>query len=390
MATTTMRDFARVAATVTLVLAAAGCSTLSSLNPFALAEPKVKPADLGDIRPTLTVRQAWAVPVGISQSGGFVPVLTAGHVIAAGSDGTVVRIDANSGQPVWRINVGQALTAGVGSDGATTAVGTAKGEVLAIDAEGRLKWKAQASSEILAAPSVGQGLVVVRSADNRIFAFDADTGKRRWVYQRTAPALTLRLSGGMLLTGSAVYAGFPGGRMVALALNNGSIRWESTVANPKGATELERIADVVGAPVQSGRDVCAVTFQGRVACFDSITGTAGWSRDTSSVSGMGMDTRFVYVTDDKSIVAAFARSGGASTWRQDKLLYRDVGAPAAGANAVVVGDGKGFVHWLDRVSGQFAARASTDGSRIWSAPLAIGNSVVVQTGAGNLYSFVSE
>ena len=40
------------------------------------------------------------------------------------------------------------------------------------------------------------------------------------------------------------------------------------MALPRGATELERVADVMGNPVVDERQVCAVAYQGRVACFD--------------------------------------------------------------------------------------------------------------------------
>ena len=41
-------------------------------------------------------------------------------------------------------------------------------------------------------PAVSGGMVVVRSADSRLFGLDASDGKRRWTYQRATPALTLR------------------------------------------------------------------------------------------------------------------------------------------------------------------------------------------------------
>jgi len=61
--------------------------------------------------------------------------------------------------------------------------------------------------------------------------------------------------------------------------------WESTVALPRGATELERVADVMGNPVLDERQVCAVAYQGRVACFDRRNGSPLWARDTPATAG---------------------------------------------------------------------------------------------------------
>ena len=142
--------------------------------------------------------------------------------------------------------------------------------MVALDAKtGEVRWRARASSEVLAPPALGGGLVLVRSIDNRVFAFGADDGKRRWVYQRAPTSLVVRAPAGITIEGDIAYAGFPGGKLAAIALANGALRWEATVALPKGATELERVADVIGEPAVQGREVCAAAYQGRVACFDA-------------------------------------------------------------------------------------------------------------------------
>ncbi len=128
------------------------------------------------------------------------------------------------------------LTAGVGSDGATVAVAGEKGTILAFDGDGKLRWKAQTTSEILSAPAVGAGLVVVRSVDNRIVAFDAMSGAKRWTVVRTVPTLTLRSAPGITISGQTVFVALPGGHLLALLANSGAARWELAVGEPRGAT----------------------------------------------------------------------------------------------------------------------------------------------------------
>jgi outer membrane protein assembly factor BamB len=265
-------------------------------------------------------------------------------------------------------------------------VGTPKGEVLAFDSGGKALWSAQVSSEVLAPPLVVDSQVLVRSADNRIYALDVLDGKRRWVYQRTTPPLSLRMPFGLTVADGKVLAGFPGGKLVAVSLANGAAVWEATVALPRGATELERVADVSGTPVVSGRAVCAVAYQGRVACFEVASGNALWSREMSSDVGLGADDRNVYVTDDKGAVHALDLANGASLWKQDKLLMRGVTRPLAVGRHVLVGDGMGVVHVLRRDDGNFAARFTTDGSAIAAPPQAHDTGTVVQTRDGGLFA----
>lgn len=372
------------------LLAATGCSTISNtvdaLNPFSRSAPKVKPAELAPIQATAEIRSLWQASVGAAGDSVFSPAVVGASVYAAAKDGSVTRFD--DGRQVWRISAGQPLTGGVGSDGTLVVVGTAKGEVLAFKAaDGSPAWQARASSEILAAPAVSAGLVLARSGDARIYGFDAADGKRRWVYQRSTPALALRAPVGVTLTARAAYAGFPGGKLVAIAFNNGAALWEATVALPRGATELERVADVASEPVAEGGAVCAAAYQGRVACFDADNGRQLWARDISSIAGLDIGGRALYVTDEKGAVQAFDRTSGASLWKQDKLFMRGVTRPLAIGRRVLAADFQGVVHLLSAEDGAFVARFTTDGSAIAAAPRRLGeDSFLVQTKNGALHA----
>jgi outer membrane protein assembly factor BamB len=183
-----------------------------------------------------------------------------------------------------------------------------------------------------------------------------------------------------------VFSGFPGGKLVALVLNSGAIAWEGTVSTPRGSTELERMTDIVGAPLVEGRVVCAVAYQGRVACFDAVNGTQLWIREMSSIMPLAADARYIYATDDKGNVHALDKTSGASIWKQERLLGRlPTGATVIG-NHVVVGDYQGYVHVLNRSDGSIAARVATDGSPILLPPVSARDSVLVQTRNGGLYN----
>jgi outer membrane protein assembly factor BamB len=380
------------AASISVALAVlGGCSTLQSLNPFASKPvPRNPPAALVDVKPSMNVRSAWTFNVGKAGNALFNPALAGDSVFVAAADGTIARLDAGSGNPLWRINAGVPLTAGVGADAGTVAVGAAGGVLLVYSADGKQRWKAQASSEILGAPAVSQGLVIVRSIDNRIAAFDADSGDRRWQLQRTAPALALRSAPGIAVDAQSAYVGMPGGRMVALALTNGGPRWEVAVGDPRGATELERIADVSGLPVLVGREVCAVAYQGRIGCVDAGSGATRWAKEFSSEVGLGADDRNVYGADERGNVNAFTYDAGVSVWRNNTLANRRLSAPVAVGRALAVGDYQGYMHFLSREDGAILARTASDGSQVIGTPVVTGNTVIFQTQAGTVAALTAE
>ena len=375
------------------LLAAAGlsaCSSLPSVNPldwFGRASTGTKAAELPALTSPQVVKLLWSSRVGAAAGFFFSPVMVGESVYAAARDGTVARLDAASGQPKWRVSVGKRISSGVGSDGALVVVAADDGEVFALDALGGVvKWRSRVSSEVLAQPNVGDGLVLVRSADSRIFAFGIEDGKRRWVYQRPAAALIVRSPVGVTIHQGAAYAGFSGGKLVAIALGNGTARWEATVALPKGATELERVTDIVGDPSAQGREVCAAAYQGRVACYDQQSGNQLWAREMSTLTGVSFDPRYAFVSDDKGAVHALDRNNGRSIWKQDRLAFRQLSLPLPLGTEIAMGDLQGYVHLLARESGAFLARIATDGSPVRAAPVRLNNGFLVQTQSGGLYA----
>lgn len=375
---------------VSLLAMTAGCGTIGSLNPFKEKE-KNPPAKLVDIKSPIPARIVWKHSVGKAGLYVFSPALADNSVFVADNGGNVERLDAATGKSQWRIKAGTDLTAGVGSNGKVVAVGGTKGQVLAFDAaNGNQLWKVQASSEVLSAPAVSDELVIVRSMDNKITAYDIKTGERKWFIQRTTPPLTLRNAPGLVVAAPNVYIAQPAGRLLALALSNGVPRFEVPVAEPRGTTELERVSDIGGNPVVLGSDICAVTYQGKVGCFDLQTGVPRWTKETSSDVGVAVDQRFVFVADDKGAVAAYSREGGQSAWKNDSLANRVLSTPLSYGRVVAVGDYQGYVHLLSREDGAMLGRVAIDSSAIQSAPVVSGSNMIFQTQAGTVAAVAVE
>ncbi|HQR52222.1 MAG TPA: outer membrane protein assembly factor BamB [Burkholderiales bacterium] len=389
MTATRLRRATALVAALSVLGLASGCQsmgeTFAGYYDAIFSSSKDKPAKLVNFTPTASVNVLWKDSVGDARPYVFSPALDDGAIYATAAKGAVNAFGEN-GRELWTNYTNRAVSGGVGARDDYVLVGTRKGQVIALDGRGRERWIAQVSSEVLASPQYADGVVVVRSGDGRIYGLNAADGTRKWVYQRGTPALTVRSFGGVVVNRGAVFAGYPGGKLVALNLQNGALGWEGTVAQPRGATELERVADVTSLPVLDGTLLCAVAYQGRIACFDASRGTPVWARDVSSFSGLAIAGAAVYVTDDRGAVIALDKNSGSSLWKQDKLTDRRVSGPLVFRNYVVVGDLEGVVHVINRDDGSFAARITTDGSAIVATPIALENAVLVQTRKGGLFA----
>jgi outer membrane protein assembly factor BamB len=377
---------------IACALMLAGCETLSTWIPsipvpslawLGIGRGVVKMGPLPAFDAKASARVDWQVALGGKGLEGFSPAVRGGAVYAAGSEG-IVSIDAATGRQNWRASTERRLSAGVGAGTNSVVAGTDKADVYAVDASGKALWSAKISSELAGPPTVADGIVAVYSMDGKVFGLSETDGSRRWVYQRATPPLTVRRFAGGVASRGGLFSGTAGGKLVALDILTGAVGWESNVATPKGATELERIADVTSLPVVEERQVCASAYQGRVACFDILRGTLTWSRDFSSLSGITIDNRYLYITVEDGSIHALDKTTGASVWKQDKLTQRYPGGPALVGDYLGVVDAEGYLHLLDRNDGSLVGRVATDGSAPMAQPVASDTAIVWQSAAGNL------
>lgn len=375
---------------IALVTSLSGCAGITrNLNPvnwFGSSSTAEKPAKLVDFKPSVAVKTDWQASVGASQNIAFAPAIVLDAIYSASAKGQLVKLNPATGKTEWQTAAGTALSAGVGASIDSEYVGTPKGEVIAFDDNGKKRWTTQLSSEVLGVPKAAEGIVVVRTEDGRIYGLNADDGKQKWMYQRVLPALILRSQASLLITKGAIFAGYPGGKLVALSLDTGNVGWEVNVAQPRGASEIERVSDVTSMPVIDDQRVCAVAYQGRVACFEIRTGNLIWAKDISSTAGLTMDNNNLYISDDKGAVVALDKVTGASVWQQDQLRARRLTAPRRVGDYLAVGDLEGYVHVLSLDDGHFVGRAATDGSAIISQPQERNDNLIVQTAKGGVYT----
>jgi outer membrane protein assembly factor BamB len=351
-----------------------------------------KPAALVPFSATLKVQKVWTAKVGDKKSVvlrlGLGLGADGGRVYAAGRKGEVAAFDLSSGHQIWHVRARTQLSGGTGVGDGLVIVGSSKGEVIALNEKnGATVWKVNVDGEILAPPAISQRVVVLRTVDGKLHGLAPSDGHELWVQDQQVPRLSLRGTATPVFTGDLVLCGFDNGKVVALNAGDGSVQWETTVSPAHGRTELERLVDIDSAVGVSGPDVYAVGFQGRIAMLKLDSGQIWWAHDASSYHGVSLDDDSLYIASADGNVVAMRKGTGAEIWRQKVLQYRRLSSPAVSDTSVIVGDYRGYVHWLDKATGGLQARAATSKVQITQAPIVSGNMVIVINDAGAITAF---
>jgi outer membrane assembly lipoprotein YfgL len=368
---------ALTATLLSALLLVAGCS----------GSTKPKPTPLEDIKPQIAGRQVWSQSVG--KLGDVLrPVASAASVTVASTDGRVVEFSADTGRELWRGDVGDRLSAGVGSDGRFSAVVTVNNELVVLDA-GKVVWRTLLASRVVTPPLVAGERVFVLAIDRSIQAFDALDGRKLWSQQRPGDPLTLLQPGVLIAWKDTLVAG-QGPRLAGFDPLRGTLRWETAVASPRGTNEVERLADLVGPPTRVGNVICTRAFQAAVGCVDAERGALNWNKPVGGSEGVTADEQFVFAADASDRIQAWKLAGGEAVWNSERLLYRGLSTPLVVGRTVVFGDETGLLHFLDRTDGRTLLRLPTDGRPIVAGPVRVGVTLIAVTKGGGVFAFRPE
>ncbi len=383
-----------------------GCSTVSD---WFADEEELEIRRLKPIDAKFTPSVKWDRDIGDGVDHYFSrlrPVYAYENLYAADRHGSVVAMNPENGDVLWERNFAvfegdgwwdsiarlwrsgaSARIGGISVADRLLFVGTENGVVMALDYEtGETKWEASIPGEVLAAPSADEGILVVNTGAGTLFGFDTRTGEQLWRHEGDTPPLTLRGISGPVAANGGALIGTPTGKLQVNLLESGILAWETVIATPTGATELERIVDLDTTPVLFGGTIYTVSYNGTLAAVELRSGRIIWKREYGSYRNLSIEGNSIFVVDNNSNIYALDRRNGVELWSQGGLKSRSVTAATPVGEHIVVGDNWGFVHWIEQETGQIVARVDVGGDdeddAIYDAPLDVDGVVVTMTRNG--------
>jgi len=348
------------------------------------------PTELVEFEAVIEVDERWDVSVGKGHEGlvlGLKPTTDGEQIYAASFDGNVIAFDINRGRKVWKNNYDLSFTSGPTFKDGILVLGTNDGELIALDAlTGEILWATTVSSEILAPVAIKDDKIFVRTVDGSLTALSKEDGVQQWLVNHKVPRLSLRGTSTPVNFSNAVLCGFDDGKVSAYDVSNGTLLWETMLTPAGGRTEIEKIMDIDAPMVIYGNELYVGSYQGALGAMALESGEIIWVTKASVYAGIAADDNAVFVSEADGTVMALSRFTGREIWKKENLLYRNPTAPVIMDDSIVIGDLEGYLHWIDKTSGEIQERINIGRSKISNAPLVLNNSIYVLTDSGDLVS----
>ncbi len=361
----------------------AGCSS---------EEDTVIMAPVPQVSSQFTPESIWSSSIGSGVGHYFSklqPVFGYEKIFVASRDGDVKALDPETGKVIWTNDLEgdnpARLSGGLTASYGKLFFGSENGFVVALDVEnGEELWRAEVTGEVLAKPATDNNYVIVNTSRGMLTALDAATGEEVWAISTEVPNLTLRGDSTPSTASGGVFWGTANGRLAAAVISRGQLIWQQPVGTPKGATEIDRLVDVDSSPIIIGGMLYTIGINGQLTAIDLRSGSPSWKRNYSSALDMSSDGSRIYLVTDKDYMVAVDARSGTELWTNKLLENRLLTSPSIIDDYIVVGDAEGYLHWLDKSTGEFVAQQLVNDSGFAVAPIVLEDGYLITTRNGSI------
>lgn len=352
------------------------------------------------------LQRAWRVDIG-SGSGGDQrilsgPIVAEGRLYTMDSDYEVRAFDAATGKAVWTRELSvpgdddEAFGGGLAyADGLVFAT-TGFAKVFALNAStGNEVWHGEVTAPVRSAPTVAESRVVAVSIDNRVSAFDVDTGELAWTHAGFTEVAGLLGSASAAVSGSTAIVPYSSGEVYAIRVANGRVSWSDSLVSSRRVDALSALADIRARPVIDRGVVYVVSHSGRMVAIDLRTGSRIWDRRIAATQTPWIAGEFLYLVTVDQALLAVTRRGGRVRWarylpnfedpedRDDPITW--VG-PVLANDRLIVANNLGEVWAISPYDGEPLGRIDLDDG-VAVTPRVANGTLFIQTDAGTVYAY---
>jgi outer membrane protein assembly factor BamB len=329
------------------------------------------------------------------------PIVAEGYVYAMDAVGNVSAHRAKDIDEVdWVSTEGAAedepevLGGGLAYESGHVYVTTGYGELFALDAKnGKTKWRTTVGAPVRGAPAVGEGFVIVLTADNQTLAFNAENGSPLWEHRGIRETAGFFSKTSPIMSEGVIISAYSSGEIVALRLNSGSVIWADSISSPIKTHAAAAFSGIDADPLVQDGVVYVVSAGGVMMANALLNGRPLWAQRIAAHQTPWAAGNALFVLTDQHEVAALFKRDGAVRW-VNSLKQTDRGrditpklfGPLLAGNAIVVVDNDGsFIAFSPRTGKKLRVLDIPDG--VSTSPIVADGILYLVTDDATLHAF---
>ncbi|MEO0882716.1 MAG: PQQ-binding-like beta-propeller repeat protein [Pseudomonadota bacterium] len=330
------------------------------------------------------------------------PVATRDTIFLIDGEQTVKAFDLETGNRKWSIRLKSGsrrdrtgFGGGIAVAGDQLVVSSGFGFVALLDGDtGEEVWRRDLGGPVSGAPTISGENVLVVTQNNEVFALSLETGDVEWSDQAIAESARVLGAPSVAAIEDLVVAPFSSGEVIAYLSTNGRRLWTDALTRSGRFTPISALNDIASRPVLSAGVVYAASQSGVFAAIDGRSGQRIWSQPIGSVQAPALVGPYLFLSGVEGQVICVASNTGAVIWATQLPRFKNEGrrrgrisyaGPIVASGRVIVASSEGDLIALSPQTGEEEARIDLK-DPVFIEPIAVGDRLIILTDEGRLIS----
>ncbi len=300
-----------------------------------------------------------------------VPIVYSDKIYTMDSEGTIRAISAANGAELWAVNTvpsqksgfdylhpfntnnvsRNGFGGGVAADGGKVFAATGFGSVIALDAgSGQVVWSKMFAIPIREAPTAAEGRVFVVNSESELLCLNGVDGAQLWTQKGLPENAALLTSASPAVAGNIVFVPYPSGEITAIDIKTGQPKWTDNLAKVANNTSGTVIGEAAR-PVVDRDAVFAMSRGGQLIATSREKGERLWTREIKSSQTPWVAGDAVFVVDMTGKLAALTRKDGKVRWVTALPGGGRWSGPVLAGNRLWLASSEGLLVAVDAVTG---------------------------------------
>jgi outer membrane protein assembly factor BamB len=332
-----------------------------------------------------------------------VPIVHGNKIYTMDSEGTIRAISGSDGSKLWSVKTvpedksgfdfvhpfnsnnlaRNGFGGGIAADGGKIFAATGFGSVLALDAgSGQVLWSKMFAIPIREAPTAAEGRVFVVNAESELLCINGGDGAQLWMQKGLPENAALMTGASPAVAGNLVFAPFTSGEITAVDIKTGHPKWTDSLTKRAVNTSATAIGEAAR-PVVDRDAVFAMSRGGQLIATSREKGQRLWTREIQGSQTPWVAGDTVFVVDAVGKLIALTRKDGKVRWLTALPGEGHWSGPVLAGNRLWLASSNGQLVAVDALSGTVSTQTDL-GSPVMITPVVADGRLYVLTDKAKL------
>ncbi len=309
-------------------------------------------------------------------------------LLLANNTGTLVLVDKDNGDSIWRRSIKQTIDADpVLDDKYYYLISKTTGLSAYAINSGCLMWQLDLPGEVISIPVLAEHVLYIVTLAGHVLAVDATSGRLLWQHFYDSGQVAIRTNTPVLLIDQSVLATFADGHLLALDQQRGEPLWSTDILSERGYGWALHMTNLRLSKDTSGPLLYIAHYRQGITTVRSPGGEVVWQYPLPIQSAISVGRKTLAAVDNTQQLWLFDKATGRVLWRKRFASNRQLSQPLIIEPYLMLADSTGVLSLFQLDDGALVDQHRFSQAATLTKLVKVAGQAVLFTERGNLLAY---